>query len=157
MLTISKPLSAAQVCSYHAEAFTNAHENYYTTGDRIHGQRSFQEIRNLRTHGFILPRKNGVNPKNETLGKGTLCRERNCKWQRNERREWGGTQKPIRPAAEQRSRTRVSWRAASAVVILDGCESGGHYVAISVGSCQRLGIAVCCVTSRLRSRPSSLL
>jgi hypothetical protein len=41
----------------------------------------------------------------------------------------------IRPAAEQRSRTRVSWRAASVVVILDGCESGGHYVAISVGSC----------------------
>lgn len=26
----------------------------------------------------------GLNPKNETLGKGTLCRERDCKWQRNE-------------------------------------------------------------------------
>jgi hypothetical protein len=34
-------------------------------------------------------------------------------------------------AAEQESRTRVSWRAASAVVILDGCESGGHYMTIS--------------------------
>ena len=34
--------------------------------------------------------KNGLNPKNETLGKGTLCRERNCKWQRN---EWGGTRR----------------------------------------------------------------
>jgi hypothetical protein len=42
-----------------------------------------------------------------------------------------------RHAAEQRSRTRVSWRAASAVVILDGCESGGHYRVISVGSCPR--------------------
>jgi hypothetical protein len=31
--------------------------------------------------------KGGLNPKNETLEKGTLCRERNCKWQRN---EWGG-------------------------------------------------------------------
>jgi len=32
----------------------------------------------------------------------------------------------IRPAAEQRSMTRVSWRAAtSAAVIHDGCESGG--------------------------------
>src|SRR5215469_15980401 len=29
----------------------------------------------------------GLNSKNETLGKGTLSRERNCKWQRN---EWGG-------------------------------------------------------------------
>jgi len=32
----------------------------------------------------------GLNPKNETLGKGALRRERNCKWQRN---EWGGTQR----------------------------------------------------------------
>jgi len=32
----------------------------------------------------------GLNPSNETLGKGTLCRERNCKWQRN---EWGGTRR----------------------------------------------------------------
>src|SRR6516165_3859055 len=63
----------------------------------------------------------------------------------------------IRPVAEQRSRTRISWRAASAVVILDGCESGGHYMAILATSCLWLGIAVCCVTSRLRSRPSSLL
>ena len=47
------------------------------------------------------------------------------------------------------------WRAASAVMILDGCESGGHYIAILVGSCPWLGIAVCCVTSRLRSRHNS--
>jgi conjugative relaxase-like TrwC/TraI family protein len=38
MLTISKPLSARQVLTYHAEEFSNAQLNYYTTGDRIHGQ-----------------------------------------------------------------------------------------------------------------------
>ena len=38
MLTISKPLSAAQVRTYHAEEFSNAAENYYTAGDRIRGQ-----------------------------------------------------------------------------------------------------------------------
>jgi conjugative relaxase-like TrwC/TraI family protein len=38
MLTISKPLSEAQVCRYHAEEFTNAQDNYYTVGDQIRGQ-----------------------------------------------------------------------------------------------------------------------
>jgi conjugative relaxase-like TrwC/TraI family protein len=38
MLTISKPLSAAQVRKYHAEEFGNGRENYYTAGDRIRGQ-----------------------------------------------------------------------------------------------------------------------
>jgi conjugative relaxase-like TrwC/TraI family protein len=38
MLTMSKPLSAAQVRAYHAEEFTNGRVNYYSTGDRIHGQ-----------------------------------------------------------------------------------------------------------------------
>jgi conjugative relaxase-like TrwC/TraI family protein len=38
MLTISKPLSAAQVSAYHKEEFTNARENYYTAGDQIRGQ-----------------------------------------------------------------------------------------------------------------------
>src|SRR6516225_686313 len=38
MLTISKPLSAAQVRQYHAEEFTNARANYYTAGDQILGQ-----------------------------------------------------------------------------------------------------------------------
>ena len=38
MLTISKPLSAAQVRTYHAEEFSNARDNYYTTGDEIRGQ-----------------------------------------------------------------------------------------------------------------------
>jgi conjugative relaxase-like TrwC/TraI family protein len=38
MLTISKPLSAAQVRTYHAEEFTNARVNYYATTDEIQGQ-----------------------------------------------------------------------------------------------------------------------
>ncbi len=38
MLTISKPLSAAQVRTYHAEEFSNARHNYYTHGDEIRGQ-----------------------------------------------------------------------------------------------------------------------
>jgi hypothetical protein len=38
MLTISKPLSAAQIRTYHAEEFSNAQDNYYTEGDRIRGQ-----------------------------------------------------------------------------------------------------------------------
>ena len=38
MMTISKPLSAAQLRSYHAEEFSNAHGNYYTEDDHIQGQ-----------------------------------------------------------------------------------------------------------------------
>src|SRR5947207_2430433 len=38
MLTISKPLSAGQAQSYHAEEFGNAQDNYYTEGDRIRGE-----------------------------------------------------------------------------------------------------------------------
>jgi hypothetical protein len=38
VLTISKPLSAAQVRAYHAEEFGNARENYYTATDKIRGQ-----------------------------------------------------------------------------------------------------------------------
>jgi len=38
MLTISKPLSASQAQSYHAEEFGNARENYYTEGEQIHGK-----------------------------------------------------------------------------------------------------------------------
>jgi conjugative relaxase-like TrwC/TraI family protein len=38
MLTISKPLSAGQAQSYHAEEFGNARENYYTEGEQIRGQ-----------------------------------------------------------------------------------------------------------------------
>src|SRR6266704_1577177 len=38
MLTISKPLSAGQAQSYHAEEFSNARENYYTRAERIHGE-----------------------------------------------------------------------------------------------------------------------
>jgi conjugative relaxase-like TrwC/TraI family protein len=38
MLTISKPLSAAQAQTYHREEFVNGKENYYSEGDRILGQ-----------------------------------------------------------------------------------------------------------------------
>ena len=38
MLTISKPLSAGQAQTYHAEEFANARENYYTEGDQIRGE-----------------------------------------------------------------------------------------------------------------------
>ena len=38
MLTISKPLSAAQAESYHKEEFANAKSNYYSEGDRIIGE-----------------------------------------------------------------------------------------------------------------------
>src|SRR5579859_6405033 len=38
MLTISKPLSAGQAQTYHKEEFANAHENYYSEGDRIRGE-----------------------------------------------------------------------------------------------------------------------
>ena len=38
MLTISKPLSAAQARTYHAEEFSNARDNYYTMGDQVAGQ-----------------------------------------------------------------------------------------------------------------------
>src|SRR6516165_7239649 len=37
MLTLSKPLSAAQVRTYHAEEFANARDNYYTAGEAIRG------------------------------------------------------------------------------------------------------------------------
>ncbi|HET8921896.1 MAG TPA: MobF family relaxase [Candidatus Acidoferrum sp.] len=38
MLTISKPLSAGQAQSYHAEEFGNARENYYTETEQIRGE-----------------------------------------------------------------------------------------------------------------------
>src|SRR5271169_4983479 len=38
MLTISKPLSAAQAHAYHQEEFSNAQENYYSEGDLIRGE-----------------------------------------------------------------------------------------------------------------------
>jgi conjugative relaxase-like TrwC/TraI family protein len=38
MLTISKPLSAAQAQAYHKEEFANAELNYYSEGDRIRGE-----------------------------------------------------------------------------------------------------------------------
>jgi hypothetical protein len=37
MLTLSKPLSANQARTYHAEEFSNARVNYYPTDDVIRG------------------------------------------------------------------------------------------------------------------------
>ena len=50
MLTLSKPLSAAQARAYHAEEFSNAHENYYTAADQIRGQQSVDalQVSNVR-------------------------------------------------------------------------------------------------------------
>jgi conjugative relaxase-like TrwC/TraI family protein len=59
MLTISKPLSAAQARTYHAEEFSSARDNYYTTGHQIvghwHGQLADQwglrgEVREEHLH-----------------------------------------------------------------------------------------------------------
>ena len=38
MLTISKPLSAAQAQSYHQQEFSNSQDNYYTEGERVRGE-----------------------------------------------------------------------------------------------------------------------
>src|SRR5436190_19334552 len=38
MLTISKPLSAGQARSYHAEEFANVKDNYYTQGEQVVGE-----------------------------------------------------------------------------------------------------------------------
>lgn len=38
MLTISKPLSAGQARTYHADEFSNARDNYYTESERIAGE-----------------------------------------------------------------------------------------------------------------------
>ena len=38
MLTISKPLSAAQAHSYHQQEFSNSQDNYYTEGERVRGE-----------------------------------------------------------------------------------------------------------------------
>ena len=38
MLTISKPLSSGQAQAYHEEEFANARDNYYSEGDRVHGE-----------------------------------------------------------------------------------------------------------------------
>ena len=38
MLTISKPLSAAQAHSYHQQEFSNSQDNYYSEGERVRGE-----------------------------------------------------------------------------------------------------------------------
>jgi conjugative relaxase-like TrwC/TraI family protein len=53
VLTISKPLSAAQARAYHAKEFGNAQENYYTTADQIRGQWHGQLARQWGLHGEV--------------------------------------------------------------------------------------------------------
>ena len=38
MVTLSKPISSGQAQAYHKEEFANAKENYYTEGERVHGE-----------------------------------------------------------------------------------------------------------------------
>ena len=38
MVTLSKPISSGQAQAYHKEEFVNAKENYYTEGERVHGE-----------------------------------------------------------------------------------------------------------------------
>jgi conjugative relaxase-like TrwC/TraI family protein len=54
VLTISKPLSAAQARAYHANEFGNARENYYTTADQVRGQWHGQLARQWGLHGEVL-------------------------------------------------------------------------------------------------------
>ena len=54
MLTLSKPLSAAQARAYHVEEFGNAQENYYTVNDQIRGQWQGELARRWTLHGEVL-------------------------------------------------------------------------------------------------------
>ena len=38
MVTLSKPISSGQAKAYHKAEFANAKENYYTNGERVHGE-----------------------------------------------------------------------------------------------------------------------
>ena len=60
MLTISKPLSAAQVRTYHAEEFSNARDNYYTQGDEIRGQWHGQLARAVGAVGRRAARRTSI-------------------------------------------------------------------------------------------------
>src|SRR6202521_5427484 len=53
MLTISRPLSAGQAHRYHAQEFQNARDNYYTVGDRIHGEWHGQLAAQWGLHGEV--------------------------------------------------------------------------------------------------------
>src|SRR6202521_2555614 len=53
MLTISRPLSAGQAHRYHAQEFQNARDNYYTVGDRIHGEWHGQLAAMWGLHGEV--------------------------------------------------------------------------------------------------------
>jgi conjugative relaxase-like TrwC/TraI family protein len=53
MLIISKPLSAGQVRTYHAEEFSNARENGFTNGNRIYGHWHGQLARHWGLSGDV--------------------------------------------------------------------------------------------------------
>jgi len=53
MLTISKPLNAAQAQSYHKEEFANAESNYYSEGDRICGEWHGKLAEHWGLHGEV--------------------------------------------------------------------------------------------------------
>ncbi len=53
MLTISKPLSSGQAQAYHKEEFANARDNYYSEGDRVHGEWHGQLARQWGLKGEI--------------------------------------------------------------------------------------------------------
>src|SRR5260370_28976541 len=53
MLTISKPLSAGQVQTYHKEEFANAEGNYYSEGDRIRGEWHGRLAQEWGLHGEV--------------------------------------------------------------------------------------------------------
>src|SRR6202522_45528 len=53
MLTISKPLSSGHAQAYHKEEFANARDNYYSVGDRVHGEWHGQLARQWGLKGEI--------------------------------------------------------------------------------------------------------
>jgi|SRR5215469_8099620 len=53
MLTISRPLSAAQAQSYHEEEFANAGSNYYSERDRIRGEWHGKLAEHWGLHGEV--------------------------------------------------------------------------------------------------------
>jgi conjugative relaxase-like TrwC/TraI family protein len=53
MLTISKPLSSGHAQAYHKEEFANARDNYYSEGDRVHGEWHGQLARQWGLKGEI--------------------------------------------------------------------------------------------------------
>ena len=71
MLTISKPLSAVQAQSYHAEEFGNARENYYTEGEQIRGEWHGRLAERWGLHGEVREEHSSGSPKDNTRSLGS--------------------------------------------------------------------------------------